>query len=247
MAKNYTYAEAVAIIAEGKDMEAIVDLGRRYPALVQKTTVVATKAGQDFVELMSFMPEYLTANKVNAGIKKAIVGGEDADNDAEDADTEETAEDSNEVDYDSMNAKQLWDILGKAGKRGTAKSKKKADLVEAVKALADNGVEEADEADDEGEGEEKEVGKYDGKSAVELFKECKARKIKAESKKPAKYYVDLLTKADAASEDEGEDEADENWDEEETKKAAASSKKNDKKAASDKIAKKDDDDDDWDI
>ncbi len=200
MAKNYTYAEAVAIIAEGNDMEAIIDLGRRYPALVQKTTVVATKAGQDFVELMSFMPEYLTANKVNTGIKKAIVNGEDTD-------TEETAEDSNEVDYDSMNAKQLWDILGKADKRGTAKSKKKADLVEAVKALADGGVEEADE----GEGEEEEVGKYDGKSAVELFKECKARKIKAESKKPAKYYVDLLTKADAAAE-EVEDDDDDDWD-----------------------------------
>jgi len=200
MAKNYTYAEAVAIIAEGNDMEAIIDLGRRYPALVQKTTVVATKAGQDFVELMSFMPEYLTANKVNTGIKKAIVNGEDTD-------TEETAEDSNEVDYDSMNAKQLWDILGKADKRGTAKSKKKADLVEAVKALADGGVEEADED----EGEEEEVGKYDGKSAVELFKECKARKIKAESKKPAKYYVDLLTKADAAAE-EVEDDDDDDWD-----------------------------------
>lgn len=207
MAKNYTYAEAVAIIAEGKDLEAIMDLGRRYPVLVQKTTVVATKAGEDFVELMSFMPEYLTANKVNTGIKKAIAGGKDTDNDAEDADTEETAEDSNEVDYDSMDAKQLWDILGKAGKRGTAKSKKKADLVEAVKALANGGAEEADED----EGEEEEVGKYDGKSAVELFKECKARKIKAESKKPAKYYVDLLTKADAAAE-EVEDDDDDDWD-----------------------------------
>lgn len=206
MAKNYTYAEAVAIIAEGNDLEAIIDLGRRYPALVQKITVVATKAGQDFVELMSFMPEYLTANKVNTGIKKAIVGSEDTD--IEDTDTEETAEDSNEVDYDSMNAKQLWDILGKAGKRGTAKSKKKDDLLAAVKAIANDAG--ADEADDEDESEE-EVGKYDGKSAMELFKECKARKIKAEPKKPAKYYVDLLTKADAASE-EAEDDDGDDWD-----------------------------------
>lgn len=230
MAKNYTYAEAVAIIAEGKDLEAIMDLGRRYPVLVQKTTVIATKAGEDFVELMSFMPEYLTANKVNTGIKKAIAGGEDTD-------TEETAEDSNEVDYDSMNAKQLWDILGKAGKRGTAKSKKKADLVEAVKALADGGAEEADED----ESEEEEVGKYDGKSAVELFKECKARKIKAEFKKPAKYYVELLIKADAAEEAEDDD-----WDDEEDTKKT--SKKTDKKATSTKSKKAEaDDDDDWDI
>lgn len=204
MAKNYTYAEAVAIIAEGKDLEAIMDLGRRYPALVQKTTVVATKAGEDFVELMSFMPEYLTANKVNTNIKKAITETE-ADSGSEEEDTNESVE--TETDYNSMTAKELWDILGKAGKRGTAKSKRKADLVEAVKALADGGAEEADED----EGEEEEVGKYDGKSAVELFKECKARKIKAESKKPAKYYVDLLTKADAAKEAEADDD-DDDWD-----------------------------------
>ena len=204
MAKNYTYAEAVAIIAEGKDLEAIIDLGRRYPALVQKTTVVATKAGQDFVELMSFMPEYLTANKVNTGIKKAIVGGEDAG-------TEETAEDSNEVDYDSMNAKQLWDILGKAGKRKLAKSTKKADLIEACKqafgAATKVEVEDAKAKDDATE-----VNPYEGKSAMELFKECKARKIKAASKKPAKYYVDLLVKDDAAKATEVESDDDDDWD-----------------------------------
>ena len=72
MAKNYTFSEAVAIIAAGKDMEAIQDLGRRYPILAQKVGVVATKAGEEFVELMSFMPEYLTANKVNTGIKNYV-------------------------------------------------------------------------------------------------------------------------------------------------------------------------------
>ena len=30
MAKNYTLAEAVQIIANGKDVEAITDIGRRY-------------------------------------------------------------------------------------------------------------------------------------------------------------------------------------------------------------------------
>ena len=205
MAKNYTYAEAVAIIAEGKDLEAIMDLGRRYPVLVQKTTVVATKAGEDFVELMSFMPEYLTANKVNTGIKKAIAESEtDSDSEEEDVDaTDETSEDAEETtentDYDSMTAKQLWDILGKAGKRKLAKSTKKADLIEACK-QAFGVATEAEEA-----------GKYDGKSAVELFKECKARKIKAEFKKPAKYYVELLTKADAAEEAEDDDD-DDDWD-----------------------------------
>ncbi|MDD4804585.1 MAG: hypothetical protein PHN69_05365 [Candidatus Pacebacteria bacterium] len=250
MAKNYTYAEAVAIIAEGKDLEAIMDLGRRYPVLVQKTTVVATKAGEDFVELMSFMPEYLTANKVNTSIKKAVTETEaDSDSEEEDVDAaDETSEDANEgaeTDYDSMTAKELWDILGKAGKRGTAKSKKKVDLVEAVKALANGGAEEADED----EGEEEEAGKYDGKSAVELFKECKARKIKAEPKKPAKYYVDLLTKADAAAEETEDEDADDNWDDEEDTGKKTTSKATNKKAPAktNKKAEADDDGDDWDI
>ena len=77
MAKNYTFAEAVAIINEGKDLEAITDIGRRYPILMHKVTVVTTKAGQAFVDLMKFMPDYLSANKVNSAMK-AVVGETEA-------------------------------------------------------------------------------------------------------------------------------------------------------------------------
>ena len=31
MAKNYTLAEAAKVIAEGKDYEALQDIGRRFP------------------------------------------------------------------------------------------------------------------------------------------------------------------------------------------------------------------------
>ena len=53
-------------------------------------------------------------------------------------------------------------------------------------------------------------GKYAGKAAPELFKECKKRGIKAAPKKPAKYYIDLLEKDDAKG-GESEDE-DDDWD-----------------------------------
>lgn len=58
---------------------------------------------------------------------------------------------------------------------------------------------------------ESEGGKYDGMNAMELFKECKKRGIKAQPKKTAKFYKDLLEKNDAegASDDEGEDD---DWD-----------------------------------
>ena len=36
MARNYTLSEAVDIIVKGTDMEAITDIGRRFPVLAVK-------------------------------------------------------------------------------------------------------------------------------------------------------------------------------------------------------------------
>lgn len=53
-------------------------------------------------------------------------------------------------------------------------------------------------------------GEYTGKSAVELFKLCKSKGIKAAPKKPEKYYIELLEKADSEpAKDESEDD---DWD-----------------------------------
>lgn len=260
MAKNYTFAEAVKIINVGTDMEAITDIGRRYPVLLHKVTKITAKAGEEFVDLMNFMPDYLTANKVNTALKNA------ADNTAEDSEEVETPSDVAEVeeteeaeaptsgapDYESMSGKELWDILGKAGLRKTAKSTKKADLVEACKAMdaAKAGATEAEVVEETEAEEATEANPYEGKSAMDLFKECKKRGIKAAPKKPAKFYAELLIKADAeaAQESEPESESDD-WDEEEKPEPKAKAPKAEKKAPK-KAAKKEetnDDDDDWDI
>lgn len=226
MAKNYTFNEAVKIIAKGTDLEAITDIGRRYPVLAHKVAVVTAKAGEEFVDLMGYMPDYLTANKVNTAIKAGIAesgSNEDAEDTEAEATTEDAGEDATEATAqwdESMSAKQLWDILGKAGKRKLAKSTKKADLIEACKQAFGAGATEDDEAEtEEAETEEAETeaNPYDGKSAMELFKECKARKIKAAPKKPAKFYADLLIKDDAAKakaakKAEAESEEDDDWD-----------------------------------
>ena len=258
MAKNYTFAEAVKIINAGKDMESITDIGRRYPVLLNKVTKVAALAGEDFVDLMGYMPDYLTANKVNTALKNAIGGNnESEDTEAEEA-TEDTTgsddkeENNGEADYESMSGKQLWDLLGKAGKRKLAKSTKKADLVEACKQAFGAGATEAEDEDEAEDEETTEANPYEGKSAMELFKECKKRGIKAAPKKNAKFYAELLVKADAEAE-ETESESDD-WDEdepkEEPKTKAKAGKKAEKKEAPKKAAKKeetDDEDDDWDI
>lgn len=249
MAKNYTIKEATEIIKAGTDFEAITDIGCRYPVLAHKLAVLTAKAGDEVVDLMSYMPEYLSANKVNSAIKKSIEGGA-SDDDAEDDAAE--VEDAGSAEWnENMSAKQLWEILGKAGKRKLAKSTKKADLVEACKQAF--GAAAEDEVEDDAEDATEEAGAYDGKSAMELFKECKKRGIKAPAKKPAKFYADLLTKNDAESGDAG-DEGDD-WDEdnaedkEETKPAKKSAEKKAPAKSGKKAAKKeeDSDEDDWDI
>lgn len=254
MAKNYTLKEAVEIIAAGKDLESISELGKRFPVLAVKVAAIAAKAGEEFVDLMGYMPEHLTANKVNTVIKNSFAGeATESDEDAdEDATAEENTTEANSSDYESMSGKELVKLLRKAGKGKLITSKKKSDLVELCKKelgtkAADEDAEDVDVENDA----EVEENPYEGKTAMELFKECKKRGIKAEAKKSAKFYTDLLVKDDA--ENAVEEDADtDDWDDEEEEAPKAekkSTKKADKKAEK-KAAKKveaEDDDDDWDI
>ena len=253
MAKNYTFNEAVKIIAKGTDLEAITDIGRRYPVLATKVAVVAAKAGDEFVDLMGYMPDYLTANKVNTAIKAGITESGSVDEGTEDTEVEAEAtteeKSTEEVDYNKFNGDTLIKMCKERGiyERGM----KKAAL---VKALEDYDANGGSNTVDEEESAGTETGNpYEGKSAMELFKECKARKIKAAPKKPAKFYADLLIKDDAAK---AESEEDDDWGDEEAevpknedKKAApkASAKGSKAKAAKKAEAEDDDEDDDWDI
>lgn len=67
------------------------------------------------------------------------------------------------------------------------------------------------EPEPEFEADEPEGGKYDGMNAMELFKECKKRGIKAQPKKTAKFYKDLLEKNDVEGASDGDGE-DDDWD-----------------------------------
>lgn len=269
MAKNYTIAEAVQIIAKNEDKEAITDIGRRYPLLLASVTRNVIKGGQDFVEFMNNMPEYLTANKVNSALKTAIENADDEDDEPKKAEdksakkstskTTETSDDDDDddeedasTDYESMNGKELWALLGERGLRKSAKSTKKADMIAVLKAADEGDVGEAtDETDDEADDE---TNPYEGKTAMELFKECKARGLKVKPKQKAKIYADALIADDAAKECDAEDE-DDDWDDEEDK-APKKEKKNASKKSTKSNAKStkktepdddDDDDDDWDI
>lgn len=253
MAKNYTLTEAVEIIAKGTDLEAMADIGKRFPVLAIKVANVAAKAGESFVDLMNYMPEHLTANKVNTVIKNSFAEG-DAESD-EDADAEETTEatETAGTDYESMSGKELVKLLRKAGKGSLITSKKKADLVD----LCNKVFGDSTEAEDEVE-EETEENPYEGKTAQELFKECKKRGLKAEAKKSAKFYTEILMKDDAEDEAEDADADADDWDDDEEEAPAPKEEKKPAKKAEKKTEKKsekkapkkaevEDDDDDWDI
>jgi nucleolin len=284
MARNYTIAEAVQIITEGQDNEALMDLGKRYPLLTLKIAKVAEKAGEAFVDLMNFMPEHVSANKVNSAIKRMLEELPDADEDADEEepkkkapvkksngkagrpkkvqdDEEEDDDDEQEAgsyDYDSMNNAKMYKLLGELGKRKDCKEKY-GDLSHdsMLKYLKKYGPKSDASGEDDVEDEES-GDEYEGKSAVELYKLCKSRKIKADQKKPAKYYIGLLKEADKEAEAEEDTDADDDeWDddeEEEAPKKKAPAKKAPAKKAPAKKAKKeepeedeDDDDDEWEI
>lgn len=282
MAKNYNVFEVVELLVENKDAEALLDVGKRYPLLTQKLLRIAAVAGDALLDFASFLPENLSANKINGLIKKSITAGDDAEDDdveveVEDDEEEEekpakkagkkpvkeksktaskkSKDDANDKDYDSMSNAQMYKLLGDLGLRKECKAKY-GDLSHDSMLSFFKGMDgDAAEADDD----EEDAGAYDEMSVVELYKECKKRGIKAEQKKPAKYYIGLLEKDDAKAAEPEEDESDDDWgdeDEEETKPA----KKADKKPAKEKgkpASKKkapmpepeddEDEDDDWDI
>lgn len=238
MATNYSFSEMVKILANGENVEAIHEIGKRFPVLSRQVVIVATKAGSDFVELMDLMPANLSVIKVNNQLK--AVGAVEAETGEErDVPTEEAVPATGN--YDSMSTNELWEILKGYGVKKKAGYVKKSVLIDMINEAA-NGTPAASAEQEDAE-EPEEVEGYAAMSAVDLFKECKKRKIKAAPKKPVKFYIDLLEKDDIAkAEPAVEEDDDDDWGDE----AEAVTPK---PAAKPKVEEpaEDDDDDDWDI
>lgn len=256
MAKNWTMAEAAKAVAEN-DMVAIADLGKRFPLMMHLLDKSIAGDGEAVVELFGAIPEYLTANKVNTAIKNIVGDGEVEDEDETEekpvkkaekksakkvADEDEDDEDESEAedDYDSMTGNQLVALCKERGIWSTLKDKKKAGMIAGLRAADEAG----DDVDDEEDADEEDG--YAGMSVQELYKECKKRGIKAEIKKPAKYYIGLLEKDDAAA-DEDEDDWGEEEEEETPKKSSKKADKKSEKKSAKKADEDEDEDDDWDI
>lgn len=240
MAKNYSITEMVDVLVEGKDLEAIAEMGKRFPVLTYKITKVTSKAAEEFADLAKYL-DFVSANRVT----KLIKGDSDSVDEDEvvesevDADAEDEAEDEPEK-------KEMTKAEKAKARREARKAKKAKEAAEAA---------EADESEEDGDGEKD----YSDMTAIELFKECKKRKIKeAVPKKPQTFYIDLLKKDDAkkAKDVTAESEDEDEWDaEEEPEKPVAKKARRPKatvkkaKAPAPEVEAEDDEDedDDWDI
>lgn len=241
MAKNYSITEMVDVLVEGKDLEAIAEMGKRFPVLTYKITKVTSKAAEEFADLAKYL-DFVSANRVT----KLIKGGSDSVDEDEVVESETEAVESEDETEDEPEKKEMTKAEKAKARREARKAKKAKEAAEAA---------EADESEEDGDGEKD----YSEMTAIELFKECKKRKIKAAvPKKPQAFYIDLLKKDDAkkakavAAESEDEDE----WDaEEEPEKPVAKKARRPKatvkkaKAPAPEVEAEDDEDedDDWDI
>lgn len=229
MAKNWTAYEAAKEIIEGKNKENICEIGSRYPMLTREVAV----AGDKILVILKALPK-VTARVLETGLKDGVEVETEVEEETKETENDEDVED--ELDYTDMTGANLYKLCCARGISSKCKSRKKDALIEllekfdrgeldeeeskkeakkakaASKKQAKKEEEPVDEDDDWDTEDEEEKDPYEGKTAMELFKMCKERGIKAKTKMKADAYVKLLKAADAESEaEEVEDDEDDDW------------------------------------
>ena len=82
MAVNYTLGQAFKKIADGTDTEAIADIARRFPMVAVNCAKLVDKA--DVIgPLFDSLPDYLTARKVEKGLRGPVSDDEPVEEEAE--------------------------------------------------------------------------------------------------------------------------------------------------------------------
>lgn len=267
MAKNYNLFEVAQVLSDGTDMEAVMDITRRFGPLAILMTKVVSHCPEDALAFLQYMPEYITANKINTNIKNGkslygLSGDEDDDEDVNDEveDTDdngdepeektdkktkaaEKIEESDGAWVDTAKGKDLFKAAQSVDK-SLGKGMKVGDLRDQVRGLIDDGY-----LDENGDRTDKKYGSDESEE------------------KPEKKAPDKKTTAKKVEEPE-EDEFDDDEEEDDPKKAVELFKQCKKlglkvkpkqtakfyqekideyNASKDESEDDDDEDDDWDI
>lgn len=242
--KKWTVKAAVSVIKGQQKVEDIKEIVSSYPMFAMAVAM------NDISALASLIGDSVTLDMLEVNQTA------EAENDTKAKDTDGVS--GSDDPFEGMTNKDLVKLCKDNGISVPAAGRNRQFY---IGKLADAGITgpdavEAEPEDDDAAGawEDLQPDPYEGKTAKELHAMCKERGIKADIKKPAKFYADLLRKAD---EEEAEDDSDDWGDEdaEEPPKAVGKGNskvtpiKNAKGAAKGKTApqKAAASDDDWDI
>lgn len=229
MAKNWTAYEAAKEIIEGKNKENICEIGSRYPMLTREVAV----AGDKILVILKALPK-VTARVLETGLKDGVEMNEpETEEETKESETEDVEDE--DFDYTDMTAANLYKMCCARGISSKCKSRKKDALIELLEKFDRGELDEEepkketekakatskkqakkeepveDENDDWDTEDDEEKDPYEGKTAMELFKMCKERGIKAKTKMKADAYVKLLKAADAESEAEEAEDDEDDW------------------------------------
>lgn len=191
--KNWTINEAVNVIREGKDVEAIKEIGSHFP-------VFAMAAAQNnLYGVAVLMGDKFTLNR----LAKEPVGIDAGDGELDDVQVKEVTKEAVGKSLEDMTTKELMKMCDARGIKVPHYGKNKQFYLEQLRGQ-DAAEANTEEAESE-EWSEETADPYEGKTAKELHQMCKERGIKADIKKPAKFYADLLRKQDTEQEPADDD------------------------------------------
>ena len=198
MATNWTLAQAKKVIAEGTDLAAIADIGRRFPLTALAIAKIGDNEGA--TTIINALPEHITARKIESVLKDGITdsGANDDDDDAEDTEHDEQPAKKNakakaETD-DAVDAEDPITLYKKCKKAGLKVAPKKS-----VKYYKD-ALKKAQEAENEADGDADDWGDADDEEEKPAKKTGKAAAKKSKAK----------TEPEPEPEDEDDDE--DEWD-----------------------------------
>ena len=175
MATRYTMKEALQILIDNNDEEAMDDIFRRYGGVARKMVraIYASTDKSAISDLIDLMPDYITMQKLNKANR--MISQTDDDNAVDDdepkakkpaakkqkveepAEPEDVADDDSDeaVDYENMNARELFELCKERGidteprKRATTYRKLLAEY-DAKQAASDDDVTvDTDDDDDD--------------------------------------------------------------------------------------------------
>ena len=227
MARNWTVAEAINAFVQNEKNN-IQDITHRAPMLGAALAGIVASNCAPAIELLSAMPEKLTARTMNAALADGV--GEPDEGDAPAKKPAKPAGTGTgkrgrpaaaKPDYSSMGARALYDLCkergievkGREDKSVYMTALKKADTSAARKATMEankKAAAKADKAASPAKATATAKTESAAPSAMDLFKKCKAAGIKVPPKKPASFYKEALAKAKAKPAPKASD--DEEWD-----------------------------------